>query len=121
VAVDVPDAPGPGCARLHEALPDEVDGRDRRDTEPASRRTAAWGDPPLLLRCGVPRPPGLTPTSEVLEVDGVEWFLTERSRAFVFTTVRRTPYVEVRVPGSTPRERATAPLVDLADAVNAGR
>jgi len=117
----VPGVPGPGCARLQDALPDEVDGRERRDTEPASERTAAWGDPPLVLRCGVPRPAGLTPTSEVLEVDGVEWFLTERPRAFVFTTVRRRPYVEVRVPRSTPREQATAPLVDLADAVSAGR
>jgi hypothetical protein len=114
----VPDGPGPGCARLHHALPDAADGRDRRDTEPASVRTAAWGDPPVVLRCGVPRPPGLTATSEVVEVNGVGWFLTERPRGFVFTTVGRTTYVEVRVPAGTPREQATGPLVDLAEAVS---
>jgi len=49
----------------------------------------------------------------------VEWFLTERPRAYVFTTVGRTAYVELRVPASTPRDRATAPLVDLAPAIDA--
>jgi hypothetical protein len=117
----VPDGPGEGCRRLHHALPPAVDGRDSRDTEPASTRTAAWGDPPVVLRCGVRRPAGLTPTSEVIEVDGVAWFLAEREGAFVFTTVGRRPYVEVRVPAETPREQATAPLVDLAPALSAAR
>ena len=107
------------CGRLHSRLPHDLDGRDRRDTSPVSRRTAAWGQPPLVLRCGVGRPTGLTATAQVLEVQGVEWFLTERPRAYVFTTVGRTAYVELRVPRSTPRERATAPLVDLATAIDA--
>lgn len=107
------------CVRLHHRLPDDLDGRDRRDTSPVSRWTAAWGQPPLVLRCGVGRPAGLTATSQVLEVEEVEWFLTERPRAYVFTTVGRTAYVELRVPRSTPRTRATAPLVDLAPAIDA--
>lgn len=120
VAVPVPPGPvAPACARLSDTLPDDLDGRDRRDTRPASALTAAWGDPPVRLRCGVSRPPGLTPTSEVIEVQGVEWFLTERPSAFVFTTAGRTAYVEVRVPAGTPRTEATAPLVDLAAAVGA--
>jgi hypothetical protein len=106
---------------VHDELPDSVDGQARRDTEPASVRTAAWGDPPVVLRCGVPRPPGLTATSEVIEVNGVEWFLAGSERGYVFTTVGRRPYVELRVPADTPREQATAPLVDVAEAVSAGR
>lgn len=105
---------GAGCGALHDALPDELDGRDGRETSPASDRTAAWGDPAVVLRCGVARPAGLTATSEIIEVDGVGWFLAERADAFVFTTVGRTPYVQVRVPAATPRAEATAPLVDLA-------
>ena len=50
-------------------------------------------------------------------MEEVEWFLTERPRAYLFTTVGRTAYVELRVPRSTPREKATAPLVDLAPAI----
>jgi hypothetical protein len=117
VEVQPPDRQPGGCEKLHDALPEDLDGRDRRDTSPESAQTAAWGDPAVVLRCGVGRPAGLTPTSQVLEVDGVDWFLVERPDAFVFTTTGRRAYVEVRVPGSTPREQATAPLVDLAEAV----
>ncbi|HEX6935629.1 MAG TPA: DUF3515 domain-containing protein [Actinomycetes bacterium] len=119
VAVRPPDAPGvtATCRTLHAVLPDQVNAGDRRRTTPESARTAAWGQPAVVLRCGVPRPAGLTATSEVVEVDGVGWFLTERPRAYVFTTVGRTAYVEVRVPASIPREQATAPLVDVATAL----
>ena len=70
-----------------------------------------------MLRCGVDRPAGLTLTSQVVEVEGVDWFLTERRRAYVFTAVGRRSYLEVTVPAVTPRAQATAPLVDLAGAV----
>jgi hypothetical protein len=113
VEVAVPTAGGRGCARLAEALPDELDGRQHRGTEPDSPRTSAWGDPAVVLRCGVARPPGLT-GSEVVVVDGVGWVLAERPAAYVFTTSDLATYVQVRVPRSTPRTAATAPLVDLA-------
>ena len=113
----MPDGPAAGCGRLHEALPRSLDGRDRAGTRPPSTRTAAWGDPPVVLRCGVGRPAGLTATSQVVEVNGVEWFLTEPAPPYVFTTVGRGTYLQVRVPRSVPRSEATAPLVDLANAV----
>ena len=119
VHVPVPTGAGTGCARLHDALPSDVDGRDERDVTPASTRTAAWGSPAVVLRCGVARPGGLTATSEVVEVDGVSWFLDERPTAYVFTTVGRGTYVQVRVPSSVPRTDATSPLVGLAPAVTA--
>ena len=113
----MPDGPATGCGRLHDALPRTLDGRDRAGTRPSSSRTAAWGDPPVVLRCGVGRPAGLTATSQVIEVDGVEWFLTEPAPPYVFTTVGRGTYLQVRVPSSVPRSAATAALVDLAHAV----
>jgi len=112
-----PEGPGRGCAALHHALPSEVDGRSSRDTTPASTRTAAWGSPAVVLRCGVVRPAGLTPTSELVEVNGVAWFLDERPAAYVFTATGRSAYLQVRVPSSVDRTTATAPLVDLAPAV----
>jgi uncharacterized protein DUF3515 len=99
-------------------LPTELDGRERRDTDPTSSRTAAWGDPAVVLRCGVERPAGLT-GSEVVVVDGVGWVLAEHPGAYVFTTSDLATYVQVRVPRSTPRPAATAPLVDLAAPVEA--
>jgi hypothetical protein len=107
----------PACERVAAALPHRVLDGEHRDTEPADPRTAAWGDPPVVLRCGVERPPGLTATSEVLEVEGVEWFLTESEAALTFTTVGRRAYVEVTVPTSVERSAATGALVDLAPAV----
>ena len=120
VPVAVPDGRGAGCEQLHHVLPGSVDGRDQRDTEPASTRTAAWGSPPVVLRCGVPRPAGLAADSELIQVDGVSWYLAEPSPPYVFTVVGRGTFVQVRVPRAVPRDRATAPLVDLADAVKDG-
>ena len=105
------------CARLVAALPDRVGGGERRDTDPASRLTAAWGDPPLVLRCGVERPPGLSPTSDVLEVEAVDWFLVESGAGYTFTTVGRVANVELTVPAEVERSAASAPLVDLAPAI----
>jgi hypothetical protein len=115
--VAVPDGRGTGCGRLHDALPGSLDGRDRRDTEPDSPRTAAWGTPAVVLRCGVSRPAGLAADSELIEVDGVSWYLAEATPPYVFTVVDRGTFVQLRVPGSVPRDQATAPLVDLAGAV----
>ncbi len=115
--VPVPTGPAAGCGGLHAALPSQVDGRDAREVTPSSRRTAAWGSPAVVLRCGVARPEGLAATSELVEVDGVGWFLEETSRSYVFTATGRGTYVQVRVPSSVDRASATAPLVDLAAAV----
>jgi hypothetical protein len=119
VRVSVPEGAGslPVCQDLHQALPDVLDDREARPTRPSSPGTAAWGDPPVRLRCGVPRPQGLLPTSEVIVVEGVDWFRTPGAE-YVFTTSGRRVQVEVRVPRSVPGEQATAPLVDLAGAVS---
>ena len=115
--VPVPTGQGAGCARLHHVLPSDVDGRSSRDTTPASRRTAAWGSPAVVLRCGVVRPAELMATSELVEVNGVAWFLDESASAYVFTATGRSAFLQVRVPSSVDRTSATAPLVDLAEAV----
>ena len=52
----------------------------------------------------------------MIEVDGVEWFLTSPA-AVRLHDVGRGTYLQVRVPRSVPRSEATAPLVDLARAV----
>ena len=61
------------CTALVAALPDLVLDAERRRADPGLL-TAAWGEPPITLRCGVAAPPGLTASSECLEVNGVGWF-----------------------------------------------
>jgi hypothetical protein len=102
------------CGALHDALPSRLDGRPATPVSPRSPLTAAWGDPAVVLRCGVGKPRTLRLTSETIEINRVRWFLHETQDAYVFTTYGREAFVEVRIPMSVPREQATAPLVDLA-------
>jgi hypothetical protein len=112
-----PDTAGrASCTALLDALPDQVLESTRRPTEPGVL-TRAWGDPPITLRCGVDPPPGLTPSSECLEVNGVGWFSEDAEGGVLFTTVGRAVFVEVGVPHAYAPE--VNPLVDLAAAVSA--
>ena len=117
VAEPSPDAEDRAvCAALLAGLPQDVEGQRRRKVTPGVL-TAAWGDPPITLRCGVPAPPALTPSSECLEVNGVGWFNEDVPGGVLFTTIGRATFVEVAVPAAyTP---PVNPLVDLAAAVTA--
>jgi hypothetical protein len=98
-------------------LPHTVDDADRRDVTPDSPYVAAWGDPAIILRCGVARPPALAPTSELVTVNGVDWLPEPEDAGYRFTTTGREAYVEAWVPNDYAPE--VNPLVDLAAAVTA--
>jgi hypothetical protein len=107
------------CAALVAALPDTVDDLPRREVEPADAPAAAWGDPAIVLRCGVPVPDGFTDTSMCLETDGVGWFVPDEqldgtAETVTMTTIGRDVNVEVTLPEG--RLPAYA-MVDLAPAV----
>lgn len=116
--------PSPGartaqlCRALDRALPARVDGQDRRDPGPASPLTAGWGDPAIILRCGVGKPAKMDdPEADGAEVNGVGWLLEKRDDgSFRFTTTLRKAYVEVTIPKGRVAD-GVAPLVDLAPAV----
>lgn len=103
------------CRDLHRALPARVEGQAGRATSPRSDLTAAWGNPAIVLRCGVGRPSALEPTSQLVSVDGVDWFPEQLSDGYRFTSYGRVADVEVRVPGRYAPE--VNPLVDLAGAM----
>jgi len=112
-----PDASAaPACKRLHAALPAVLDGLKRRATTPASDLTQAWGRPAVVLRCGVPTPPELRPTSQLFTANGVDWLPVEGARTWTFTTTGRVALVEVIVPKD--HDPAVGPLVDLARPVS---
>ncbi|MET7360772.1 DUF3515 domain-containing protein [Streptomyces sp. NPDC005562] len=119
VAVPSPDAKAAGlCRDLHARLPREVDGLERTDPAPKSDLTAGWGDPAIILRCGVPRPPEMIDPDYAakngVKVNGVAWLLQKRDDgSYTFTTGARLAYVEVTLP----EERAgdgLGPLTDFA-------
>jgi hypothetical protein len=69
-----------------------------RETVPADASAAAWGDPPIVVRCGIDPPAAFDPSSAVIEVESVTWFPEPLSNGTLFTSVGRTPRVEVTVP-----------------------
>lgn len=87
VAVEPPSQPPAICSALVAGLPPAVDGAGQRPTTPDSPATAAWGEPPIVLRCGVSPPAALSPTSVLLEVDGIGWLPEPLEAGTVFTAV----------------------------------
>jgi hypothetical protein len=81
VSIDAPDAGSKACADLLKALPQQITDAGekvpRRElAKPAPPATVAWGDAqhePIVLRCGMGRPPELTPTAQLGGVNGVQW------------------------------------------------
>ena len=105
------------CRALADQLPEAVLEQEARDTDPDSDLTAAWGDPAIVLRCGVPEPEALEPTSQLVTVDGVDWFPEQLTSGYLFTTYGRVVFVEVSVPDDYAPEAGA--LTDLADPVQA--
>ncbi|MEU2061454.1 DUF3515 domain-containing protein [Streptomyces sp. NPDC013455] len=129
VAVPTPDAKtAPLCRDLDKALPRKVDGRSRQDPEPRSAYTAGWGNPAIILRCGIVRPPKMVDPKVALGddpnaigggVNGVDWLMEKQDDGtWRFTTSGRRAYVQVTLPEklSGPDDSAQV-LMDLAAAV----
>jgi Protein of unknown function (DUF3515) len=66
-------------------------------------QSVAWGDPPVVLRCGVSRPAQLVAGSsaEIAGFSGVNWLVDLGRTAAVYTLVDRSVYVEVTLPAGT--------------------
>ncbi|GGW75579.1 hypothetical protein GCM10010503_61600 [Streptomyces lucensis JCM 4490] len=128
-AVPSPDAKtAKVCRELHRVLPGKLDGRSRNDPEPRSAYTAGWGNPAIILRCGVVRPPkmvdpkvaeGGDPDAIAGGVNGVDWLMEKQDDGtWRFTTANRVAYVQVSLPeGLSAQEEGASVLTDLARAV----
>lgn len=113
-----PDAADPACARLVAALPSRVADSGRRET--TAQAAAAWGDPPVVLRCGV-RPPGPTTdecqTVEAPDGTSVDWVVHEpRGDRVTWVTYGRVPAAELSMPADG--EVVNAATVDVGAAVS---
>jgi Protein of unknown function (DUF3515) len=106
-----PDAGDPACTRALAEAPSTVLGKPRTPLD--VRGALAWGDPQIVLRCGLP---ALGPTtSQCLEVNGVDWVVADPDAdPVVFTLFGRNPAVDLSVPASYGRSSASAALVDVA-------
>jgi hypothetical protein len=103
-----------GCPAVVSRLPVVLDGRHSRPAVSDSPYVAAWGEPPVVLRCGVPRPPAFVRTSELSVVNGVQWLPERQPGGVRWTAVDREVYVEVLMPAGV----TGSPVVDLSAAIS---
>ncbi len=121
VPVPAPQSGSPGCTTLLGAVPTELTSNGtplkvRSLAAPAPPATVAWGtDDPLVLRCGLTRPPELTPTAALRLVNGVQWLQVPGDGASTWYVVDREVYAALTVPDSA----GTGPLQQISDTVAA--
>lgn len=102
--VDASGAATPACQKVSAQWPATVAGASRRATT-GSTASVAFGDPAIVVRCGVP---ALAPTSdECVDVSGVSWVVHPLSDGSRLTTYGTDPAIELLVPSSY----GSAPLV----------
>jgi hypothetical protein len=126
VPLDAPDAGGSACAALLAAMPPELPALDgplpaRPLADPAPTGVRAWAAAPrpVVLRCGLPRPAELVPTSALLEVNGVRWLELDDGLpepvVVTYVAVDRPVYVALTIPTGA----GTGPLQVVSDTVRA--
>lgn len=133
VPVELPPAEyaaDPDCAEVLQVLPSVIGEAERRPI--GNQATAAWGDPPIALRCGVEPPAPSAERCITVEAGGtsIDWLALEaddplvpphgqrEQGAWTFITYGRVPAIEVVVPVEQGGDQPTAALVALGPAVD---
>jgi hypothetical protein len=120
VTVAAPPSPAPAttnaCVQVFAKLPVQLGTLAPRRTDTDSSFVAAWGDPAVVVRCGVAKPAvfGSPDAAQLLDVNSVLWQPDPQQARTVYTTVDRSVYIEVSVPAGVDQ-----PLPLLAAAVRA--
>ncbi len=117
--VPVPD-PTPevdaACPALMGALPLTLAGEASRRVDSDTPYAYAWGDPPTVLVCGVPRPEAFTVGAGLIQINGVQWFVdTADPEVTVWTAVDREVFVEVQVPAASDSAGVTELTLPIAE------
>ena len=106
------------CPALMKALPLDLMTEQSRRVDSDSPFAYAWGDPPIVLVCGVDRPAGWVVGESALQINGVQFYVdTDNPDATVWTAVDRSVYVEIRVPASIDSAPVTALTTLIAKAL----
>jgi hypothetical protein len=103
IAVAVVPQPGSttaGCAALDAALPDQLDGHPRRTMVVPEPGVAAWGDPPVVMRCGISDPDELTCSAELTVYNGVSWLSLTGPGSTTYIAVDRASRVALTLDDS---------------------
>lgn len=104
------------CVKVLAALPVQLGNAVPRRTATDSSFVAAWGNPAVVLRCGVAKPAifGTPAAPQPVDVNNVIWQPDPQKTQTVYTAVDRSVYIDVTVSAG-----ADQPLPLLAPAVSA--
>lgn len=117
-------APTPGsrdvaaCQRLAPQLPRTLGGADLNSAASRPPLAISWGKPPLVLECGVPRPPQLAPYSTAQLIGSgdnlsVNWLPIPHGSATDWIVIDRSVYLRLTVPN----DYATPPINALSNVI----
>ncbi|QWF23959.1 DUF3515 domain-containing protein [Nocardioides sp. LMS-CY] len=111
VEIDAPELSGSAaadCRRLVAELPDSLAGQERRDTTGDTAYGAAWGDPAIVVTCGVEEPAGYDLGASCVQVDDAGWYVPDEVLAaaaegdedvdVTATELNYRPRVELQLP-----------------------
>jgi hypothetical protein len=119
--VDVPPATpeaDASCPALMGRLPLDLAGETSRRVKSDTPYAYAWGDPAIVLICGVDRPPGFVVGVSAIQINGVQWYVdTDDPDTTVWTTIDRPVYVQVSLPSSVDSAPVTALTTEIAAAL----
>jgi hypothetical protein len=121
LSVDVPPVTpqaDASCPALMKSLPLELSGEQSRRVKSDTPYAYAWGDPAIVLICGVDRPAGYVTGSALIQINGVSFYVdTSNPDATVWTAVDRPVYVQISLPSSVDSAPVTALTPQIAQAL----
>ena len=103
------------CRALTSQLPAAIRDRARRPVTAGTAQNAAYGDPPIVVSCGVEEP-RVPQVAQLLILSGVCWFPEEQGGTQIWTTVDREAPVRVTLPQQY--DPAGQWVIDLSPAIN---
>lgn len=106
------------CAKVLAQMPVQLGRLAPRivHTRPDTPYVVAWGDPPVLLACGVDRPSVLRPGSSERvfnagDLAGPYYVVSRSGDGNVYTIIDRQPYIAITVPAKYPAADVLPTLV----------
>jgi hypothetical protein len=106
------------CPALMKTLPLDLSGEQSRRVKSDSPFAYAWGDPAVVLICGVDRPAGYVVGVSTIQINGVQWYVdTSDPDTTVWTTVDRPVYVQISLPSSVDSAPVTALTPQISQAL----
>ena len=106
------------CPALMRTLPLELAGQPSRRVQSDSPYAYAWGDPAVVLICGVGRPARYVAGASAIQINGVQWYVdTSDPDTTVWTTIDRPVYVQIALPASVDSAPVTTLTTQIAQAL----